>query len=180
MKHKNIFVACDTSNISEIKKIINQTKTNKLKITPKFGLQFFYSKNGRKFLENFKKDFWLDLKINDIPQTASSAVDSLKDLKKCKYITVHANGGHEMLKAIKSKSKSINKDLKVLGVTILTSLNNKELIEMGHTKSVEQLVIKQAGLIKKSGCDGIVCSAQEAKIVRKKYKNLFIVTPGIR
>ena len=180
MKHKNIFVACDTSNLSEIKKIIKQTQTKKLKVVPKFGLQFFYSKNGRKFLENFKKDFWLDLKINDIPQTALSAVDSLKDLKKCKYITVHANGGLEMLKAIKKKAKSINKDLKVLGVTILTSLNNKSLKDIGHTRSVQQLVLKQASLIKKSGCDGIVCSAMEAKMVRKKYKNLFIVTPGIR
>ena len=180
MEHKKIFVACDTSNLSEIKEIIKQTQTNKLKVVPKFGLQFFYSKNGRKFLENFKKDFWLDLKINDIPQTASSGLDSLKDLKQCKYITVHANGGLEMLKVIKKKAKSINKDLKVLGVTILTSLNNKSLKEIGHTKNVEQLVLKQAGLIKKSGCDGIVCSAQEAKIVRKKFKKLFIVTPGIR
>ena len=180
MKHKKIFVACDTSNLSEIKKILKKIKTNELNIVPKFGLQFFYSKNGRKFLENFKKDFWLDLKINDIPQTALSALESLKDLKRCKYITVHANGGLEMLRAIKKKTKSINKDLKVLGVTILTSLNNKSLKEIGHTKSVEKLVIKQAGLIKKSGCDGIICSAQEAKIVRKKYKNLFIITPGIR
>ena len=180
MSNKIIFVACDTSSLINVKRIIKQTQTRKLKILPKFGLQFFYSKNGRKFLENFKKDFWLDLKINDIPQTALSALDSLKDLKKCKYITVHANGGLEMLKAIKKKAKSINKDLKVLAVTILTSLNNKSLKEIGHTKSVEQLVLKQAGLIKKSGCDGIVCSAQEAKMVRKKYKNLFIVTPGIR
>ena len=180
MKNKTIFVACDTSNLIQIKKIIKDTKTNRLKIIPKFGLQFFYSKGGRKFLENFKQDFWLDLKINDIPQTALSAVDSLKDLKGCKYITVHANGGLDMLRAIKKKTKSINKNLKVFGVTILTSLNNRSLKEIGHTKSVEQLVLKQAELIKKSGCDGIVCSAQEAKIVRKKFKNLFIVTPGIR
>ena len=180
MKDKTIFIACDTSNLSEIKKIIKQTQTNKLKVVPKFGLQFFYSKNGRKFLENFKKDFWLDLKINDIPQTALSAVDSLKDLKKCKYITVHTSGGLEMLKIVKMKAKSINKDLKVLGVTILTSLSNNSLKEIGYTKSVEQLVLKQAGLIKKSGCDGIVCSAQEAKMVRRKFKKLFIVTPGIR
>ena len=180
MKHKNIFVACDTSNLSEIKKIIKQTQTNKLKIIPKFGLQFFYSKNGRKFLEKFNKDFWLDLKINDIPQTALSAVDSLKDLKRCKYITVHSNGGLKMLKEIKKKAKSINKNLKVLGVTILTSLDNKSLKEIGYTKSVKELVLKQAGLIKKSGCDGIVCSAKEAKIVKKKHKKLFIVTPGIR
>ena len=180
MKNKQIFVACDTSNLNEIKRIINQTNSNKLKIIPKFGLQFFYSKNGRKFLEKFKKDFWLDLKINDIPKTALSAIDSLKDLKKCKYITVHVNGGLEMLKSIKKKARKINKNLKVLGVTILTSLNNKSLKEMGHTKNVKQLVLSQAALIKKSGCDGIVCSAQEALMVRKRYKNLLIITPGIR
>ena len=180
MRKNKIFIACDTSNLSEIKKILKQIQTNKLEIIPKFGLQFFYSKKGRKFLESFKKDFWLDLKINDIPQTALSAIDSIKDLKRCSYITVHVNGGLEMLKMIKKKTKSINKNLKVLGVTILTSLNNKALKEIGYTKSVEQLVLKQAGLIKKSGCDGIICSAQEAKIVRKKFKKIFIVTPGIR
>ena len=180
MKNKHIFAACDTSDLNEIKKIIDQTNSNKLKIIPKFGIQFFYSKHGRKFLEKFNKDFWLDLKINDIPQTALSAIDSLKDLKKCKYITVHVNGGLEMLKSIKKKTKKINKNLKVLGVTILTSLNNKSLKEIGHTKNVKQLVLKQAALIKKSGCDGIVCSAQEAIMIRKRYKNLLIITPGIR
>ncbi|WP_440920329.1 orotidine-5'-phosphate decarboxylase [Candidatus Pelagibacter sp.] len=180
MKNKIIFVACDASNLNQIKKILQNINTKKLKIIPKFGLQFFYSKNGRKFLEKYKSDFWLDLKINDIPQTALSAVDSLKDLKNCKYITVHANGGLEMLKAIKNKTKQINKNLKVLGVTILTSLNNKSLKEIGHTKTVDQLVLKQASIVKKSGCDGVVCSAQEAKMIRKKYKNFLIITPGIR
>ena len=180
MKNRTIFVACDTSNLKKIKKIITQTKTKNLKIIPKFGLQFFYSKQGRKFLEKIKNEFWLDLKINDIPQTALSAIDSLKDLKKCKYITVHANGGFEMLKAVKKESKKINKNIKILVVTVLTSLNNKSLKEIGYTKNVKQLVLKQASLIKKSGCDGIVCSAQEAIIVRKRYKNLLIITPGIR
>ena len=180
MKNKTVFVACDASDLSQIKNILKNTKNKKLKIIPKFGLQFFYSKNGRKFLEKFKNDFWLDIKINDIPQTALSAIDSLKDLKKCRYVTVHASGGLEMLRAVKKKAKLINKNLKVLGVTVLTSLNNKSLKEIGHTKSIEQLVLKQATLIKKSGCDGIVCSAEEAKLVRKKYKKLLIITPGIR
>ena len=180
MENKIIFVACDASKIKKIRDIIDQTKNNKFKIIPKFGLQLFYSKNGRRFLEQFKRDFWLDLKINDIPQTALSAIDSLKDLKNCKYITVHASGGLDMLRAVKKHAKKINKNLKVLGVTILTSLNNKSLKEIGHTKNVKQLVLKQAGLIKKSGCDGIVCSPQESKIIRKKFKNLLIITPGIR
>ena len=70
--------------------------------------------------------------------------------------------------------------MKILAVTVLTSLNNKSLKEIGHIRNVKQLVLKQAALIKRSGCDGIVCSAQEAMIVRKKYKNLLIITPGIR
>ena len=180
MRNKTIFVACDTSNLEKIKKIIAQTKTNKLKIIPKFGLQFFYSKQGRSFLEKMKSDFWLDLKINDIPQTAVSAIDSLKDLKKCKYITVHANGGLEMLKAVKKKAKKINKKLKILGVTVLTSLDNKSLKQIGHTKEIMHLVLKQADLIKKSGCDGVVCSAKESIIIRKKYKRFLIIAPGIR
>ena len=180
MKNKCIFVACDTSNLKQIKKILNNTKSKKIKIIPKFGLQFFYSKHGRKFLEKFKSDFWLDLKINDIPQTALSALESLKDLKRCRYITVHANGGFEMLKIVNKKAKMINKNLKILGVTILTSLNNYSLKEIGHTKNVKQLVLKQASMIKKSGCDGIVCSAKEAPMIKKKYKNLLIITPGIR
>ena len=122
MKNKIIFVACDTSNLNQIKKIIKDTKTNKLKIIPKFGLQFFYSKHGRKFLENFKSEFFLDVKLADISQTALSAMDSLKDLKKLRYITVHASGGLEMLKAVTKKAKMINKNIKVLVVTILTSL----------------------------------------------------------
>ena len=178
--NKLIFVACDTSNLKLIKSILTHTQTNKIQIIPKFGLQFFYSKKGRDFLEKFKREFWLDVKINDIPQTALSAIDSLKDLKKCKYISVHASGGLEMLKAIKKKSKKINKNLKVLAVTILTSLNNKSLKKIGYSKTVKQLVLKQANLITKSGCDGIVCSAKEAKMIREKYKNLLIITPGIR
>ncbi len=85
-----------------------------------------------------------------------------------------------MMKVIKKKTRLINKDLKVLGVTILTSLNNKSLKEIGHTKKIKQLVLKQTDLIIKSRCDGIVCSAKEAMIVRKKFKNLLIITPGIR
>ena len=180
MMNKTVFVACDTSNLNKIKKIITQTRTKKLKIIPKFGLQLFYSKQGRKFLEKIKNNFWLDLKINDIPQTALSAINSLKDLKKCRYITVHANGGLEMLKAVKKEALKVNRNINILGVTILTSLNDKSLKQIGHTRKIKQLVLKQADIIKKSNCDGIVCSAQEAKLIRKKYKKLLIITPGIR
>ena len=178
MKKNKIFVACDSSNIGQIKKIIKYTKPYNL--IPKFGLQFFYSKNGRKFLENYKSEFMLDIKASDIPQTISSALNSIKDLKKIKYITVMASVGLKGLKVFQKQALKINKSIIVCGVTILTSLDNKSLREIGYKDSVEKLVLKQAALIKKAGLKGIVASGSEAKIIRKKYKNLFILTPGIR
>ena len=180
MKNRKIFIACDTSNLNKVKKIIKDTKTPKLKIIPKFGLQFFYSKNGRKFLENYKTEFMLDIKASDIPQTISSALYSIKDLKKIKYITVMASVGLKGLKTFQKQALKINKSIIVCGVTILTSLDNKSLREIGYKDKVEKLVLKQAALIKKAGLKGIVASGSEAKIIRKKYKNLFILTPGIR
>ena len=178
MKKNRIFIACDSSDINQIKKIIKYTKPYNL--TPKFGLQFFYSKNGRKFLENYKSEFMLDIKASDIPQTISSALHSIKDLKKIKYITVMASVGLKGLKAFQKQALKINRSIIVCGVTILTSLDNKSLREIGYKDRVEKLVLKQAALIKKAGLKGIVASGSEAKIIRKKYKNLFILTPGIR
>ena len=180
--NKKIFVACDTTNHNKVKKIIQFTQSKKLKIGYKFGLEFFYSKSGRSFLSKVSKKqiIFLDLKLNDIPNTCISAINSLKDIKNIKYLTVHINGGYEMLKAIKKKSKKINKKLKILGVTVLTSLSDKSLKKTGHTKSVKTLVIHQAKLAKSAGLDGIVCSAKEAKLIKKICKNMEIVTPGIR
>ena len=109
MRKNKIFVACDSNNISKVKKIIEATNTKKIEVIPKFGLQFFYSKNGRKFLEKFKKPFFLDIKMADVPNTAISALDSLKDLKKIRYITVYASGGLEMLKAVTKKAKKLTR-----------------------------------------------------------------------
>ena len=179
---KKIFIACDTTNLNKVRKIINYTQSTNLKICYKFGLEFFYSKSGRSFLSKMDKKLtiFLDLKLNDIPNTCVSAVNSLKDLKNIKYLTVHINGGPEMLKAIKKATKKINKKLKILGVTVLTSFSDKSLKKIGHTKSIKRLVIHQAKLAKSAGLDGIVCSAKEAKSVKKICKNMEIVTPGIR
>ena len=179
---KKIFIACDTTNLNKVRKIINYTQSTNLKICYKFGLEFFYSKSGRSFLSKIdkKQTIFLDLKLNDIPNTCVSAVNSLKDLKNIKYLTVHINGGPEMLKAIKKATKKINKKLKILGVTVLTSFSDQSLKKIGHTKSIKKLVIHQAKLAKSAGLDGIVCSAKEAKLVKKICRNMEIVTPGIR
>ena len=180
--NKKIFVACDTTSHNKVNKIIKYTQSKKLIIGYKFGLEFFYSKYGRSFLSKVSKKqiIFLDLKLNDIPNTCISAINSLKDIKNIKYLTVHINGGFEMLKAIKKKSKKINKKIKILGVTVLTSLSDKSLKKTGHTNSVKTVVIHQAKLAKSAGLDGIVCSAKEVKLIKKICKNMEIVTPGIR
>ena len=175
MKKNKIFVACDSNNISKVKKIINKTQSSKIKVGYKFGLEFLNSKNGRNFLSKLKnKIIFADMKIHDIPNTCISAVKAIKDLN-VNYLTIHISSG---LKAIKAAKKVAGKT-KLIGVTILTSLNNKALKEIGFNKSVKKIVLDQAKLANKAKLDAIVCSAQEVKIVKKVF-NKEIITPGIR
>jgi orotidine-5'-phosphate decarboxylase len=181
MKRPKIFIACDTKNPREINKIISQSKTSKLNIGYKIGLEFFLTSYGRNFVSKLKnKEIFLDLKLNDIPNTCAAAIHSLKDLKNISYLTVHINGGLEMLKAIKKATKKNNEKLKILGVTVLTSFSNSSIKKVGHTKSIKELVKKQGLLAKLAKLDGVVCSGYEAKILKSICKNMEIVTPGIR
>ena len=174
MKSK-IFIAVDTTSVSKVKKIIKNTQTSKLKIGYKFGLEFLNSKNGRKFVSKLKNQITFgDFKFSDIPNTCVSAVKAIKDLK-LNYCTIHISSGLEVLKAV----KKISGKTKIIGVSILTSLDNKALKEIGYNKSVKKLVVHQAKLAQKAKLDAIVCSAQEVKIVRKVFKKE-IITPGIR
>ena len=178
MKKNKIFVACDTTNISKIIKIIkiiDETRNPKLKIGYKFGLEFLNSKNGRPFLSKIKKKIiFADLKLNDIPNTCASTVKAIKDLN-VTYLTIHISSGLAALKA----AKRVSGKIKLVGVTILTSLENKALREIGFNRDVKKLVLHQAKLANKANLDAIVCSAQEAKIVKKVFKKE-IITPGIR
>ena len=176
-----IFIAVDTNKINVAKKIISQTQTNKLDIGYKFGLEFFYSRDGRRFISKIRsKKIFLDLKLNDIPATCSKAINSIKDLKNINYITVHANAGEGTVKAIVKTAKKTIPKLKILLVTVLTSISNTSIKKIGHTKSVKDLVKKQAELARASKLDGVVCSAQEIKFIKKICKRMEIVTPGIR
>ena len=181
MNKPKIFIACDTTNTKKINQIINQSQTNKLEICLKLGLEFFLSPKGRGFMHKLKnKEIFLDLKLNDIPNTCAAAINSLKDLKNISYLTVHTNGGLDMLRAVKRTSKKLNKKIKILGVTVLTSLSNSSIKKIGHTKSIVELVKKQALLAKLAKLDGIICSGYEAKFLKKICKNMEIITPGIR
>ncbi len=175
MRKNKIFVACDSTNIFKIKKIIKETTNKNLKIGYKFGLEFLNSKYGRKFLINLKnKIVFADLKLHDIPNTCVSTIKAVKDLK-INYLTIHISSGLETLKAC----KKISGKIKLIGVTILTSLDNKSLKEIGFDKKVKQLVLQQAKLANRAKLDAIVCSAQEVNIVKKVFKKE-IITPGIR
>ena len=181
MKKLKIFIACDTPSNTKLKHIIKETKTKYLDIGYKIGLEFFLSPSGRKIIAKLKnKNIFLDLKLNDIPNTCVAAINSIKDLKNISYLTVHINGGFEMLKAIRKETKKVNKKLKIIGVTVLTSFSNSSIKKIGHTKSVRDLVKQQASLAKRARLDGIVCSGHEAKYLRKICKNMEIITPGIR
>ena len=173
--NKNIFVACDTKNLKKVKKIIKETQTKKLKIGYKFGLEFILSKNGRTFISKLKnKIIFCDSKMMDIPNTMKSAVNALKDLR-INYLTVHISSGLEALRAVKKVSGKI----KIVGVTILTSLDNKNLKEIGYTKSVKNIVVHQAKLAAKANLDALVCSAHEVPYIKSIFKRE-IITPGIR
>ena len=175
MKKNKVFIACDTVLLKKNKEIINKTNTPKLKIGYKFGLEFINSKNGRKFISNLKKKtVFLDLKLNDIPNTCKATINAIKDLK-INYITIHISAGLEALKAVKMVSGNV----KIVGVTTLTSLNNKSIKEIGYNKSLRSLVAHQALLARKANLDALVCSGHEIKFVKNIFKKE-IITPGIR
>ena len=175
MKNKKIFIACDTKSITKVKKIIKNTQTSKIKVGYKFGLEFLNSKNGRNFISKLKNKITFgDYKFSDIPNTCSSALKAIKDLR-FDYCTIHISTGLDALKAAKKTSGRT----KLVGVTILSSLDNKALKEIGFNKEVKKLVLHQARLASKAKLDAIVCSAQEASMVRKVFKKE-IITPGIR
>ena len=173
--NKKIFIACDTIKISQVKKILKYTNTKKLKIGYKFGLEFLNSKNGRFFLSKIKnKITFIDLKLHDIPNTCMSAVKAIRDLN-ANYLTIHISSGLEALKA----TKKVSGKIKLIGVTTLTSISGKSLKQIGYDKKLRNLVVHQARLANKAGLDAIVCSAKEAKYVKKVFKKE-IIAPGIR
>ena len=136
---KNIFIACDTRKVSVAQKIIKFSNTKKLKIGFKFGLEFINSKNGRYFVSKIKdKIIFADLKLHDIPNTCASTVKAIKDLK-VNYLTMHISSGLDALKA----AKKVSGKIRLVGVTILTSLNNKT-IEIIHVHMESSVKVKYA------------------------------------
>jgi orotidine-5'-phosphate decarboxylase len=175
MKKNKVFIACDSKNLNKVRDIIKKTQNSKLKIGYKFGLEFLNSKDGRKFISKLKNQVTFgDYKFSDIPNTCASAIKAVSDLK-FNYLTIHISSGLKALKA----AKKVAGRTKLIGVTILTSLDNKSLKEVGFSEKVKEVVFRQAKLANKAKLDAIVCSPKEVNLVKKVFKKE-IITPGIR
>ena len=175
MKMNKIFVACDSINISKIKEIIKKTQNDKIKVGYKFGLEILNSKDGRRFISKLKNKIKFgDYKFSDIPNTCASAIKAVKDLN-FNYLTIHISAGLEALKA----AKKVSGKTKLIGVTILTSLDNKSIKEIGYDKELKKIVLQKAKLANKAKLDALVCSPKEVNIVKKVFKKE-LITPGIR
>ena len=175
-----IILALDTTNLDEA---INVTKIVKDKIfTVKLGLEFFnaHGKAGvKKFNEIGITNLMLDLKLKDIPETVYKAIKALDNIK-FGFITIHGQGGRAMIEKAKKAANEIKSQPKIMMVTILTALDDKDLKTIGSNSTVNEQVEKLTKLAKEAGV-GIVCSGHEAKNVRKIIgSNLLIFTPGIR
>ena len=177
---KKIIVALDTQNLEEALNISKKIK--KQVFTFKVGLELFnaFGKEGiKKFNEIGITNLMLDLKLKDIPQTVYKAIKALDDIN-FSFITIHGQGGKEMVKKAKEAANEIKSKPKVMMVTILTALNDEDLKKMGSNTSVIEQVENLAKLAKETGV-GVVCSGEEAKTVRKIIgQDLLIFTPGIR
>ena len=176
MKSKKIIVALDSKDLNKTIKLVNILKKDVFAF--KIGYQFFYNFG----LEGYKKIYaicpkiFLDLKLHDIPNTVENGLEAIIKMKPI-FTTIHISGGDEMMKV----SNSNKKNTKILGVSILTSMDSKQTIKYYNQKNVTKLVRSFAQAAKKNKLDGIVCSPQEIKYIRKEVgKNFIIVTPGIR
>ena len=176
MKSKKIIVALDSEHLN---KTINLAKTLKNDIYAfKIGYQFFFNfgLEGYKKIYSICPNIFLDLKLHDIPNTVEKGIEALVKMKPL-LTTIHISGGDEMMKVC----KRVKKNTKILGVSILTSLDGRQTKKYYNQKNISALVRKFANSAKKNNIDGVVCSPNEISDIRKAVgKNFIIVTPGIR
>ena len=175
--NKRIIVALDLDNINKATKLVKELKKEVYAF--KIGHEFFYNfgiKGYKKIYEICPKIF-LDLKLHDIPNTVEKGLKAILKLRPI-FTTIHISGGDEMQKISALKN---NKKTNILGVTVLTSLDEKQTLKYYKEKNVNNLVKKFANFAKKNNLSGLVCSPLEINIVRQEVgKKIILVVPGIR
>lgn len=176
MASKKIIVALDSNDFNEVERLVKSLKKDVYAF--KIGYQFFFNFGliGYKKIFSICPKIFLDLKFHDIPNTVKNGLAALSKIKPI-FTTIHVSGGDEMMKSsVKNK-----KFTKILGVSILTSIDSKQTKKIYNQKNVSFLVKKFAKLAKKNGLDGVVCSPKEINVIRKEVgKDFIIITPGIR
>ena len=177
MMHKNIFVACDVSSQEEILNLLELIHEDISGI--KIGLQYITQRSPQEIreLSKFKKPIFYDGKFFDIKNTLVESVKSLKNLN-INYATIHLLNGLDALKSANKAAQEIN--LKLLGVSVLTSFSDKDLESLGFNGKVEEQVKRLVNIAVESNLFGVICSPLEIKMIKEIAPNLKCFTPGIR
>ncbi|MBF6601968.1 MAG: orotidine-5'-phosphate decarboxylase [Sphingorhabdus sp.] len=171
-----IFVALDTPNLDDALTIARSVKGHVGGL--KLGLEFFCA-NGHHGVYEIQKlglPIFLDLKLHDIPNTVAKAMQAINVLEPA-IVTVHASGGRAMMEGAKAAAGS---NTKVVGVTLLTSLDERDMERIGYSGSTHDQVSRLTELAMEAGLDGIVCSGNEVGAAHKIWKDGFFVVPGLR
>lgn len=173
---KPIFVAVDTPDLERARSLAKSVKSTAGGV--KLGLEFF-SANGPSGVHEISAiglPVFLDVKLHDIPNTVAKAMQALRPLEPA-VVTVHAAGGRAMMEEAKAAAPE---KTKVIGVTMLTSLDGEDLKSIGVGGGAADQVARLAELSREAGLDGIVCSGEEVKAARSAWPNGFFVVPGVR
>jgi len=172
----SIYVALDTPDLERAKALALKVKNHVGGI--KLGLEFF-SANGRagvREMATLGLPIFLDLKLHDIPNTVAKAVQALRPLDPA-ILTVHAAGGRAMMEDAKAAAPT---GTKVVAVTVLTSLDDDDLVSIGLRGDSHEQVLRLTELAREAGLDGVVCSGEEVRAARKLWRDGFFVVPGVR
>ena len=178
MMESKIILALDTTKINEALRITEEVK-DKI-FTVKIGLEmwnYFGKDCVKKFNQIGINNIFLDLKLADVANTVKKSILALDKIN-FEYLTVHSFGGNEMIRNAKEAAKQLNPNLKILAVTLLTSINEAELKSMKINNKVEDLVLSLAK--NSSEADGFIVSGMESKILRENFPNHLLFTPGVR
>ena len=180
LKPKQTIIALDVSSLEEIKDLLSIVDKDLFRL--KVGKQLFTSQ-GPKAIDKLRSlgfDIFLDLKLHDIPNTVSKSIANICNLGVW-MSNIHLLGGQEMIEAASSTVKGLNSEMILVGVTILTSLNENNLLELGFNSSAEELAINLARLGKQNDIDGVVCSIEDISGIKASLGGDFLsVTPGVR
>ena len=176
-----IILALDVNSLTKAQSILSDLKSHIGGV--KLGMEFFnsFGPDGVREISKLGIPIFLDLKLHDIPITVYKTIKTLMELD-IAIINVHSSGGRDMLEAAaKARSEFKDKSTKLIAVTVLTSLDDNDIEEIGYKDNSDDLVLRLASLAKDSGLDGVVCSAKEISLIKSKLgKNFILVVPGIR